>query len=490
MYDNNAVTNDGPLDWITSEDVNAKMAATGWYVIDVFDGDDSVDSILSALNLAKTYKGKPVFINIRTTIGYRTSSAGTAKSHHDSYSAEDAALYEYAKDTPTHTVSEQTQEFFRRVHDRGDARAVEWKKQLEQYKSDYPDEGKRLAARMSGKLEYEEVLRSIQIPAKLKATRHSNGFVFETLVKKIENMFGGSLDVWGPNKMGEPGNLVFDKANPQGRIARFGIREHAAASISNGIAAYAHNAFVPVTATFFMFYLYAAAGVRMGALNKLRVIHVATHDSLQEGQNGPTHQPVELDSLFRAMPDLYYIRPADAEEVIGAWLIALGEDEKSSIISVARAPPVGEVSGTNREKVRQGGYVVLENEGADVTICSTGSELGIAITAAKELTSGGIKTRVVSVPCFELFDAQPDEYKDEVLGGSKHVISLEPYVSTLWARYCNASIAMDGYGFSADAEPNYARFGLDVVSVVEKVQRHVGAKQRKSGRAVNWTLLK
>lgn len=467
------------------------MVATGWYVIDVFDGDESVDSIISALALAKTYKGKPTFINIRTTIGYKTSSAGTAKSHHDSYSEDDAALYQYAKDTPTHTVSEQTQEFFRKVHDRGDARAAEWKKQLEQYNSSHSAEGKRLAARMSGKLEFEELLKSLQVPANLKATRSSNGFVFETLIKNIENMFGGSLDVWGPNKMGQPGDMLFDKTHHHGRVARFGIREHAAASISNGIAAYAPNAFVPVTATFFMFYLYAAAGVRMGALNKLHVIHVATHDSIQEGQNGPTHQPVELDSLYRAMPDLLYIRPADAEEVVGAWMVAMRADEQSSIISVARAPPVGEVSGTSRDMVQYGGYVVYENEGADVTICSTGSELGIAISAAKQLSSTGTKTRVVSMPCFDLFDTQPEEYKDKVLTACKHVISLEPYVSTIWARYCNASIAMDGYGFSADAEPNYARFGLDVESVVDKVHRHVAAAQsRKRVRAVNWTLLK
>ncbi|KUL85772.1 hypothetical protein ZTR_08486 [Talaromyces verruculosus] len=242
-YDNNGVTCDGPLDWIVSDDTNAK---------------------LRAMELAKSHKKQPTFINIKTTIGYGTSTAGTFKSHHGTYSDEDATLLDETLDG------------------------------------------------------IEDFLLSMNIGDKgvSQATRQYNGAIFNQMMERVPNLMAGGADLWNSNQMGDQGHRIFDRNHYNGRVIRYGIREHAMASISNGIAAYAPGALIPVTATIFMFYLYAAPGVRMGALNNLQVIHVATHDSIGEGQNGPTHQPVELDSLYRTMPNLQYIRPATGEEVV------------------------------------------------------------------------------------------------------------------------------------------------------------------------------
>ena len=473
LYDNNQVTCDGPLDWIVSENTNEKITAMGWHVIDVMEGDTSVSSITKALEEAKSVKGRPTFINIRTTIGHGTSTAGTFKSHHGTYTDDDAAKQATPGVSTTHTISDQTKEYWQQVVAKGQRLEDEWDQRMDCYSRKYPDLAQELQRRRNGKINAEEMLHSIQVPDKVTATRQFNGVVFNKLMEYIPNIIAGGADLWNSNQMGDQSPRIFDRENPEGRVIRYGIREHAMAAISNGLAAYAPGCFLPITATFFVFYLYAAPGVRMGALSNLRVIHVATHDSIGEGQNGPTHQPVEIDSLFRAMPNMQYIRPSDGEEVIGAWVAALGKEDGPSIISLARDAAQSHIPNTDRDKVRQGGYVVYEMEGADVTLVSCGSELQFAIEAAKELNADGIPTRVVSMPCIRLFEEQPGEYQDAVLSSSKHIVSVEAYVSSVWGRFCTASVAMDSFGYSGAGAENFARFGIDTDGVVRKVRKLV-----------------
>ncbi|OQU98946.1 Transketolase, thiamine diphosphate binding domain-containing protein [Cladophialophora immunda] len=491
-YDNNQVTCDGPLDWIVSEDTNAKMRAIGWNVIDVFTGDSSVDDIVSALKLARSTKGKPTFINIRTTIGYGTSTAGTFKSHHGTYSDEDAALYASPSVSATHTLSEQTKAYLSRCVTRGQAIEDDWNALLSSYRKAYPTEAQRLSDRINGKVDYETILSTLQIPDVIQATRQFNGTVFNALMSHVPHLVAGGADLWNSNQMGDQTSRIFSGVHPEGRVIRYGIREHAMASISNGLAAYNPGTIIPITATFFMFYLYAAPGVRMGALSHLKVIHVATHDSIGEGQNGPTHQPVELDSLYRAMPHLAYIRPSDAEEVVGAWLAALGPATKnmSVIISLARDPAIIKVPNTDRTKVARGGYVVVENHDANVTLVSCGSELPFAVAAAKQLTEQhGISTRVVSMPCISLFEDQTETYQNEVLGVTEHVVSVEAYISSMWARFCTASVAMDDFGYSSAGIENFRRFGIDDAGIVRKVKKMLDTSILGKGKA-RWRLLK
>ncbi|KAE9364521.1 hypothetical protein N431DRAFT_520022 [Stipitochalara longipes BDJ] len=471
-----------------NDDTNAKVRAMGWYVIDVFDGDTSVENIIAALEAAKLEKDRPTFINIRTTIGYGTSTAGTFKSHHGTYSDDDAAKHLVSGVISTHQLSEKALKYFKFTVEEGKRLEDDWNLKLEKYSTVYPKEAKLFKERMEGKMEFQSILTSLNVPSELQPTRQWNGTVFNELMSKLPNLMAGGADLWNSNQMGDQSTRIFDSLHPEGRVIRYGIREHAMASISNGLAAYSPGGILPITATFFMFYLYAAPGVRMGALSNLQVIHVATHDSIGEGQNGQTHQPVELDSLYRAMPTLLYIRPADAEEVLGAWLTALAATEAPSIISLARDPAVTAIPKTSRLQVQQGGYVILEKENATVTLVSCGSELQFAYLAAEKLNSDGISTRVVSMPCIKLFEKQPQEYQDSVLSDSPHIISVEAYVASMWARFCTASVAMDSFGYSGLGRENFARFGIDDDGIVKKVKKHVKETNGKKRR--HWTLLK
>ncbi|KAI5240364.1 hypothetical protein E4T42_08410 [Aureobasidium subglaciale] len=472
LYDNNQVTCDGPLDWIVSEDTNAKMRAIGWHVIDVHDGDHSVSSIADALAAAKSLKGRPTFINIRTTIGYGTATAGTFKSHHGTYSDHDAALY--ASDhASTHTLTEETRTYWKEAMTRGKELENAWSEDMKKYTSSYPELATALRLRVRGDYDVHELLRTFKKPDDIQATRQFNGFLFNELMSKVPSMIAGGADLWNSNQMGDQSHRIFDRDNLDGRVIRYGIREHAMTSISNGLAAYAPGCFLPVTATFFMFYLYGAAGVRMGALSNLKVIHIATHDCIGEGQNGPTHQPVELDSLFRAMPNIQYIRPGDSEEVIGAWIAALDANGRPSMLSLARDPALSFVPNTDRQKVLKGGYVIVEKEAADVTLVSCGSELQFAVEASKRLDAAGVLTRVVSMPCISLFEEQSQQYQVSVLSDSAHIISVESYIATTWARFCTASVAMNSFGYSGSGRENFARFGIDTDGIVRKVMDHV-----------------
>lgn len=254
------------------------------------------------------------------------------------------------------------------------------------------------------------------------------------------------------------------------------------AAIANGLAAFNPGTFLPVTSSFFMFYLYAAPAVRMGALQKLHVIHAATHDSIGAGEDGPTHQPVELAVLFRSMPHLLYIRPGDSEEVAGAYITAIEHKTGPSIISVSRHkfPQLhGGAQGkglTSRDGVARGAYVLHEAEGgaAEVTIIGVGAELSFAVNVAKALgEERGIRARVVSFPCWRLFDQQPVEYRREVLArhgqGGVPAVVIEPYTPNGWERYADAGINMRTFGHSLPGKYIYKHFGYETAAMTEKV---------------------
>ncbi|KAJ4243827.1 hypothetical protein NW762_014705 [Fusarium torreyae] len=497
LYDNNNVTCDGPLGWINTEDINQKMRSQGWQVLDVEDGCYDVDSIVSALRLAKSYSGKPVFINIRTVIGVGTAAAGTYKAHHGSVDAESIAKskIEAGLDPKsTHEVPQAALDFFRERKTHGTKLQQQWTDLLESYTQRYPEDAAkfntRLIPNIDTGIEYLKNLDSKQFDG--TATRESNGAILEHLWTDVPSMCGGGADLVNSNKITYSTEDVFlPEFGHKGRYIRNGIREHAMASIANGLAAYAPGVFRPITATFFMFYIYAAPGVRMGALSDLPVIHIATHDSFQEGQNGPTHQPVEVDSLYRAMPNLTYIRPCNAEELIGAWMLALQSNKQPTMLSVGR-DPTGPVPNTDRKQVCRGAYVIHEPADYALTLVSCGTNLHYAVAAGESLTKQGIPTRIVSAPSLDLFQVQDDEYKQKVFPRDrKPVISVEEYVATVWARYVTASIGMTTYGYSASNQSNYERFGLNAAGIERKVKGYLAYLKdvSLSAREVGWRQL-
>ncbi|OAA65405.1 transketolase [Niveomyces insectorum RCEF 264] len=495
LYDNNQVTCDGPLDWINTEDVNTKMRACGWDVIDVADGRYDVTAIVDALRLAQQnqkVQGKPVFINIRTVIGVDTAVAGTAGAHHGTFDKDSVARSKVLAGLPpdsTHVVPEEALQFFRERKTHGERLEQAWNDLLTRYRQAHPEKAAAFLARRTGELGNPAKILEGMDAAQFQGmpTRKTNGLILEQLWKETAALCGGGADLVNSNNLRYGETDVFGPTNFAGRYIRYGIREHAMASISNGLAAYNPGTFLPVTATFFMFYIYAAPGVRMGALSHLQGIHIATHDSFAEGQNGPTHQPVELDSLYRAMPNLAYIRPCDAEELLGAWSYALSARHAPSMLSVAR-DPVGAVPNTARSKVRFGAYVIQDEPNAALTLASCGSNLHHAVAAAVLLASkDGIVVRLVSAPSLDLFQGQSQSYKDEVFPrDGKPIVSVEEYVPTVWARYATASCGMKGFGYSASGESNYIRFGLDAEGIRRRVLQYLKDLNGQDARSFGW----
>lgn len=243
------------------------------------------------------------------------------------------------------------------------------------------------------------------------------------------------------------------------------------AAISNGLAAYAPNTIIPVTSSFFMFYLYAAPAVRMGALQQLQIIHVATHDSIGMGEDGPTHQPIELAALYRAMPNLLYIRPGDSEETAGAWIVAISAKKTPSIISTSRQG-LPQLANTRRDGVAFGAYVISEDESASVTLIGVGAELSFALGVAEKLKADkGITARVVSFPCQRLFEQQSLQYKRDTL--RRHcgipAVVIEPYAPNGWERYADAGICVKRFGYSLPDKAAYKFFGYEINILTTKV---------------------
>ncbi|KAK5196514.1 hypothetical protein LTR99_005302 [Exophiala xenobiotica] len=494
IYDNNAVTCDGPLDWINTEDVNKKMEACGWYVLDVPEGgSDDVELIVETLRTAQASRGRPVFVNVRTVIGLGTQVAGTAKAHHgafDDLSVRKSKARNGQDPSKSHQVPLRASQYFRERQTYGQGLQAEWDALMQKYEQMFPEKASDLNERRQGQLGtgYLEILENIDSSQfKGAATRDVNGKLIEEIWPVCRALCGGGADLVNSNKVYYAEADVFHPlVGYSGRYLRYGIREHAMASISNGIAAYNPGTFLPITATFFMFYIYAAPGVRMGALSHLQVIHFATHDSFAEGQNGPTHQPVELDSLYRAMPNLQYIRPCDAEELIGAWKIALESRHTPSILSLGR-DPVGPVPNTSRSKVSKGAYILQDPGNAQLTLVSCGTNLHYAVAAAATLEADGIPARVVSAPCLDLFDRQDQDYRDEVFPRDERpIISVEEYVATTWARYTTASIGMTGFGYSASNPSNYDRFQLDEKGIVGRVRGYLSELAGSNARMAGW----
>jgi dihydroxyacetone synthase len=432
IYDNNQITCDGSVDLCNNEDVNAKMLACGWNVIDVEDGNYDIEGIVRALITAKNNKDKPTFINIRTVIGIGSKSAGDAKAHGAAFGAEDVANIKktFGLDHTKHLqVSDEVYEFFRDAKTRGRQTEADWHRLLESYAAIYPELHAELALRMAGKLtdDWTKFLPTKEdLPTSPTPSRKSSGLMCNPLAQNIKNFMVGTADLSPSVNMIWKGKVDFQhpdlktscgiNGNYSGRYIHWGIREHAMASISNGLAAFNKGTIIPVTSSFFMFYIYAAPGIRMGALQSLQQIHIATHDSIGTGEDGPTHQPIALANLYRAMPNLLYIRPADSEETAGAYIAALQATNTPTIISLSRQNLEQYPQYSSRAGVQKGAYVFIEKSDADVTLISIGAEMVFAVQTAKLLESRfSLRVRVVSFPCQRLFEQQPIEYRREVL---------------------------------------------------------------------------
>eukprot|EP00299_Pterocystis_sp_00344_P016777 c8416_g1_i2.p1 GENE.c8416_g1_i2~~c8416_g1_i2.p1 ORF type:complete len:670 (+),score=179.46 c8416_g1_i2:43-2052(+) len=473
LYDDNHVTIDGDTALSFTEDVLQRYEGYGWHTLTVTNGDSTdTSAIEEAISQAKAVTDRPSIIKVRTTIGIGSKLAGTGKVHGSPLGEDDLANVKtkFGFDpNQKFVVDDQVRAYYLEAAARGHAKFVEWNQRLAEFGAAHPDQAKEFSRRLSGQLPegWQSKLPRFAPSDPKKATRQWSQSVLQALTEVVPELVGGSADLTPSNGTELKNYPAFQKNSRHGRYFHFGVREHGMAAICNGIAAYGMN-FVPFGATFLNFIEYALGAVRVCALSYFRVIWVMTHDSIGLGEDGPTHQPVEVNALLRALPNILFIRPGDGNETSGAYLVALENTKRSSVLALSRQA-MPNLAGTSVEKVALGGYVVSEAADPDVILVGTGSELHLCFAAAALLPS--LSIRIVSMPCTQLFDEQPRDYQLSVFTPTIPVVSIEALSAFGWSRYSHSHVGVSEFGVSAPGEIAMEKFGITAKNLAERVNK-------------------
>lgn len=431
------------------------------------------------MDKAKAVKGKPTMINIRTIIGIGAKNQNTGSVHGQAL-GDDGVTHLKTQlgfdPAEKFVIPKAVNEYWNETKSRGQAWEKEWDENLARYAKAYPTEYAELQRRREGKLAPFDLPPKSKLPTEPIPTRKSSGIAFKSIVPFDKSFVAGSADLLESTFVSWDGMTEFQKPSSgngdfSGRQIRFGIREHAMVALGNGLAAYHRGMFLPIMSTFFMFWLYAAPAARMTALMGLRWIGIATHDAIGIGEDGPTHQPIALAHFYRALPGLNFIRPADAEECMGAWLLALEDEHHPSLFTLSRQP-VPLLPGSDRSKVAFGAYPVYGPENPELVLIATGAEVSRAIDTAKLLSS--LRVRVVSMPSLAHFDRQPTTYRRSVLPSSALIVAIEAWSSSGWARYAHAGCHMHTFGMSAPQQTLYDFFGFSPENLAKKIGEWAG----------------
>jgi len=474
LYDDNQVTIEGSTSLAFSEDVPKRFEAYGWHTQVVVDGNN-LDEIEAAIRVAQSVDQKPSLIAVKTIIGYGMPTQGTRKAHSDA-PGEDAV-----RETKRHLGWPEDKQFyipdealahFREAIDSGAQQESEWRALVEQYGERFPEDGERWNATMSGELPegWEEHLPKFE-DAKPVATRVSSGEVINALAPVLPMLIGGSADLGVSNNTDIKESHSFEAGAYDGRILHFGVREHAMGSTLTGISL--NGGLIPYGGTFMTFSDYMRPAIRLAALSEVQVIYVFTHDSIGLGEDGPTHQPIEHLAALRAIPHLFVMRPGDPAEVSEAWRIAILRRHAPTALALTRqkVPVIDRKKYSKADGVRRGGYVLADAPAPRLIMIGTGSELSLALEAHEKLLAENIPTRVVSLPCWELFEEQPQEYRDEVLLPSVTArLAVEAGVRQGWDRYVGPKgdvICLDRFGASAPGDVALKNLGFSVDNVLQ-----------------------
>ncbi|MCA1287155.1 transketolase [Salipiger bermudensis] len=476
LYDDNDITIDGPTSVSFSEDVPKRLEACGWHVIRC-DGHDA-GALDAAMGQAKAETTRPSLIAMKTVIGFGAPNrAGTAKAHGAPLGADEGALAKQALgwDAAPFEIPADLAKEWRAIGARGSEARAAWEDALAA-----SDQAPAFRQRIAGDLPkgYDSAVAQARAALFAEpqaiATRKASQVALESLTEAVPAMIGGSADLTGSNLTRVPAVDSLFSPESSGRYIGYGVREFGMAAAMNGLAL--HGGFKPYGGTFLVFSDYARNAIRLSALMGLGVTYVMTHDSIGLGEDGPTHQPVEHLASLRAIPNLNVFRPADAVETLEAWDIALRSPATPSLLALSRqgVPQLREAGDENL--TARGGYVIRQfGEGRDVTLLATGTEVALAVEAAEALQAEGHAVAVVSMPCWELFDAQPEAYRDEVLGQAPR-IAVEAALPFGWTRYVTHEadvVGMPGFGASAPAERLYAEFGITCDAIVARAKAHL-----------------
>ena len=484
LYDDNHVTIEGFTSLAFSEDVPKRFEAYGWHTSTVEDGND-VAVIEAAIRDAQAVADRPSLISVKTTIGYGMPTAGTRKAHSDP-PGEDAV-----RETKRHLgwpedkffyVPDEALAHFRKALERGQQYEQEWDELIDKYEEKHQDLGQMWRTMMDGKLpeDWEQHLPSFE-DAKEVATRVASGQVINAIAPHLPMLIGGSADLGVSNNTDIKDSGDFEAGSYDGRIVHWGIREHCMGSTMTGMAL--NGGLIPYGGTFMCFSDYMRPSIRLACLSEVQVIYVFTHDSVGLGEDGPTHQPVEHLAALRAIPHLFVIRPADVHEVREAWRLAILRRKAPTALALTRqkVPLIDRKKFASAEGLRKGGYVLAEADGVStesgsdrvdpqLILIATGSEVGLALEGREQLQKDGVPTRVVSMPCIELFEEQSQNYRDEVLPPSITArLSIEAGVRQGWDRWVGAKgdvICLDRFGASAPGDVALKNLGFNIENVL------------------------
>ena len=504
LYDNNHITLSAATDLTFTEDVRKRFSAYGWHTQSVLDGND-LQAIERAIRNAQRNKERPSLILVRTHLGYGSPhKQDSFEAHGSPLGEEEVRLTKqnlgWPLEPPFH-IPDAALAHFREAVERGKQVEEGWERRFSAYSRAYPELAQELHRVMQAELPegWDADIPEFAPDRKGMATRVASGKVMNAIAPKLPTFIGGSADLdpsthtalAGTGDFGSPLETIRD---PQGSVGggwqysgdnlHFGIREHGMGAILNGLAA--HGGTIPFGATFLIFSDYVRPPIRLAALMGLHVIYVFTHDSIALGEDGPTHEPVEQLLGLRSIPNMLVVRPADANETAAAWHIAIEHQDgpvalvltrqNLPILALQKYPqlPLG---------VRSGGYVLAHATGdtpADITLIATGSEVQLALAAREELEAQGVRARVVSLPCWNLFDAQPIEYREAVLPPEVPILAIEAGVSLGWRPYVGPSIAVigvDRFGASAPGGIVMREYGLDVDHVTRQALARIGRQK-------------
>jgi transketolase len=481
LYDSNNISIEGSTDIAFREDVAKRYEAYGWQVLKVADGNN-IDAIESAIEEAKAETSKPSIIIVKNQIGFGCpAKQGKASAHGEPLGAENViAMKENLgwKTEPAFYVPDEVYTNMSEHIEIGASKEETWNKLFKKYEEVYPELATEYVKWMSGEIDKEALLNNEEFWGfdKEMATRESSGIMINRLAQIIPNLIGGSADLAPSNKTYMNGKGDFSIEDRSGQNLHFGVREHAMAAIVNGM--YAHGGLKVFCSTFFVFSDYMKGAMRLSALMKLPVAYVLTHDSIGVGEDGPTHQPIEQLAALRSMPNITVFRPADSKETAAAWYYAItnGTTPTSLVLTRQKLPLYDGCP----KRALKGGYILKDSKKKtpDVLLMASGSEVELIFKAADELAAKGIDARVISIPSFELFDAQDEAYKESVMPNKVRArVTVEALTSFGWHKYVGLDgevISLDTFGASGNADTLFKQFGFTVENVIEKTIKVVG----------------
>lgn len=481
FYDDNSITIDGSTDLSFTENIEMRFKSYGFKVLICKECDKGLEELETVVKSSLKEKEQPVLVIVKTTIGYGSIKQGTSSVHGSPLSKEDIEQmktnfgFSLEKDF---YIPEEVYSLYSKVKERGILLENEWNQRLEEYRKKQPKLWKSIQKRIFSNCDISWKEKLPLFETENIATREASSIVLNQIAKSLEEFIGGSADLSPSNLTKWKDSVTFSKKNYKGRYIHFGVREHAMFSIANGISS--HGLFIPFVSTFLNFLTYGWGAVRLSALSGHHVLYIMTHDSIGVGEDGPTHQPIEVLSALRSLPGIVTLRPADGNEVVGSYIEMFSNRTMPYVLCLSRQKTPS-LKGTNKEKCRKGAYVVHIpfKERNDCILVSTGTEVAICIDTSLFLEQNGFSVTVVSMMSTELFEKQSLEYRRSVLIPGKLVISVEAMSTFGWCRYSHYQIGIDSFGASGEYKEIYKQKGIDPFQIAQKVSNEIKRSKKE-----------